>query len=85
MKEKLKISAPTYYIYHIFGKKIGVTRNLNNRVTTEQGYYPTEYEVLETSEDIDYVSAKELELQQLYGYKIDRQSYKNLINKNKII
>lgn len=72
-----------YYLYHIFGKKIGVTRNLNNRVTIEQGYYPTEYEVLETSEDIDYISARELELQSVYGYKIDRQSYKNLINKNK--
>ena len=72
-----------YYIYHIFGKKIGVTRNLNSRVTIEQGYHPTEYEVLETSEDIDYVSSRELELQALYGYKIDRQSYKNLINKNK--
>ena len=72
-----------YYIYHIFGKKIGVTRNLNNRVTVEQGYHPTEYEVLETSEDIDYVSNRELELQSIYGYKIDRQSYKNLINKNK--
>lgn len=72
-----------YYIYHIFGKKIGVTRNLNNRVTTEQGYHPTEYEILETSEDIDYISNRELELQSAYGYKIDRQSYKNLINKNK--
>jgi NTP pyrophosphatase (non-canonical NTP hydrolase) len=72
-----------YYIYHIFGKKIGVTRNLNNRVTVEQGYHPTEYEVLETSEDIDYISARELELQSIYGYKIDRQSYKQLVNKNK--
>lgn len=72
-----------YYIYHIFGKKIGVTRNLNNRVTVEQGYHPTEYEVLETSDDIDYVSARELELQSIYGYKIDRQSYKNLVTKNK--
>lgn len=72
-----------YYLYHIFGKKIGVTRNLNNRVTIEQGYYPTEYEVLETSEDIDYISARELELQSIYGYKIDRQSYKQLVNKNK--
>lgn len=72
-----------YYIYHVFGKKIGVTRNLNNRVTIAQGYYPNEYEVLETSEDIDYISARELELQLLYGYKIDRQSYKNLINKTK--
>ena len=72
-----------YYIYHIFGKKIGVTRNLNNRVTIEQGYNPTEYEVLEFSDDIDYISARELELQSIYGYKIDRQSYKQLVNKNK--
>jgi NTP pyrophosphatase (non-canonical NTP hydrolase) len=81
MKEKLKISAPIYYIYHIFGKKIGVTRNLNNRVTSQQGYKEDEYEVLETSDDIDYVSDRELELQSIYGYKVDRQSYKNLTQK----
>lgn len=71
------------HIYHIFGKKIGVTRDINNRVVSQQGYQPTEYEVLESSDDIDYISDRELELQLLYGYKIDRQSYKNLINKNK--
>lgn len=81
MKEKLKISAPIYYIYHIFGKKIGVTRNLNSRVTSQQGYKEDEYEVLETSDDIDYVSDRELELQSIYGYKVDRQSYKNLTQK----
>ena len=81
MKEKLKISTPIYYIYHIFGKKIGVTRNLNSRVTSQQGYKEDEYEVLETSDDIDYVSDRELELQSIYGYKIDRQSYKNLTQK----
>ena len=70
-----------YYIYHIFGKKIGVTRNLNSRVTSQQGYKEDEYEVLETSDDIDYVSDRELELQSIYGYKIDRQSYKNLTQK----
>jgi NTP pyrophosphatase (non-canonical NTP hydrolase) len=70
-----------YYIYHIFGKKIGVTRNLNNRVTSQQGYKEDEYEVLETSDDIDYVSDRELELQSIYGYKVDRQSYKNLTQK----
>jgi NTP pyrophosphatase (non-canonical NTP hydrolase) len=70
-----------YYIYHIFGKKIGVTRNLNSRVTSQQGYKEDEYEVLETSEDIDYVSDRELELQSIYGYKVDRQSYKNLTQK----
>ena len=67
-----------YNIYHIPGKKIGVTRNLNKRVTVQQGYAPDEYEVLLTSDDIDYVSAMELELQKSYGYKVDRQSYKNL-------
>jgi NTP pyrophosphatase (non-canonical NTP hydrolase) len=70
-----------YYIYHIFGKKIGVTRNLNNRVTSQQGYKEDEYEVLETSDNIDYVSDRELELQSIYGYKVDRQSYKNLTQK----
>ena len=60
-----------YYIYHIPGKKIGVTCNLNNRVTVQQGYDPDEYEVLESSEDIDYISEKEQLLQREYGYKID--------------
>lgn len=70
-----------YFLYHIFGKKIGVTRNLNRRVTHEQGYKDNEYEVLETSDDIDYISNRELELQLIYGYKQDRQSYKNLTQK----
>ena len=71
-----------YYIYHIPGKKIGVTRNLKNRVTLMQGYKKGEYEVLETHENIDYVSKRELELQNEYGYKIDNKSYKELVNKN---
>ena len=71
-----------YYLYHIPGKKIGVTRNLNHRVTLIQGYKENEYEVLEQSDDIDYISDREIELQKSYGYKVDRQSYKNLINKN---
>ena len=73
-----------YYLYHIPGKKIGVTRNLNNRVTLMQGYKESEYEVLEQSEDIDYISDREIELQQSYGYKKDRKLYKNLFNKMKI-
>jgi NTP pyrophosphatase (non-canonical NTP hydrolase) len=72
-----------YYIYHIFGKKIGVTRNLNRRLTSQQGYQPGEYEVLESSNDIDYISERESELQLIYGYKIDRDSYKKLMTKNK--
>jgi NTP pyrophosphatase (non-canonical NTP hydrolase) len=72
-----------YYIYHIPGKKIGVTRNLNNRVTLIQGYKEGEYEVLDQSEDIDYISDKEIELQQSYGYKIDRKKYNQLVKLNK--
>jgi len=71
-----------YYLYHIPGKKIGVTRNLNNRVTLMQGYKENEYEVLEQSEDINYISDREIELQKSYGYKVDRQLYKNLIKPN---
>ena len=73
-----------YYIYHIPGKKIGVTRDLNDRVTQQQGYALDEYEVLESSDDIDYISEREIELQQSYGYKIDRIEYKNLFNKMKV-
>ena len=72
-----------YYLYHIPGKKIGVTCNLKDRVTKQQGYNHDEYEVLFTSNDIDYISYKEIELQRKFGYKIDRQTYKDLINNKK--
>jgi len=71
-----------YNIYHIPGKKIGVTRNLNKRVTEQQGYGPGEYEVLFTSDDINLISNKEIELQQSYGYRKDRTLYKNLFKSN---
>jgi len=76
------IKEQKYHLYHIPGKKIGITRNLNKRVTMQQGYASDEYEVLLTSDDIDLISAMELELQKSYGYKVDRQSYKNLIKSN---
>ena len=71
-----------YYLYHIPGKKIGVTRDLNERVTIAQGYKKDEYEVLDQSEDINYISDKEIELQKSYGYKRDRKLYKNLFKSN---
>ena len=73
-----------YYLYHIPGKKIGVTRDLNSRVTLQQGYNPDEYEVLLTSKDIDYISDKEIELQKSYGYKVDIKPYKKLFNQMNI-
>jgi NTP pyrophosphatase (non-canonical NTP hydrolase) len=70
-----------YYIYHIPGQKVGVTTNPRLRVEQQQGYKPNQYEILLTTEDVDEVSVKEIELQQMYGYKVDRKLYKNLNNK----
>jgi NTP pyrophosphatase (non-canonical NTP hydrolase) len=72
----------TYAIYHIPGVKIGVTNNIKYRVEEQQGYEPGEYEILEMSDDIDYISKRELYLQERYGYKVDRQLYKELFNNN---
>ena len=73
----------TYYIYHIPGKKIGMTCDLYNRVTEQQGYEPHEYEVLAESKDIDLASNMEIGLQKKYGYKVDRVPYNKLkCNKN---
>jgi len=71
------------YIYHIPGKKIGVTRNLHKRVTIQQGYQEDEYEVVATSPDIDWISKKEKQLQRQYGYKEDFNSYKSMTNQFK--
>ena len=72
----------TYYLYHIPGKKIGVTRDLNSRVVQQQGYDLDEIEVLDQSTDIEYISDREIELQKSYGYRVDRKKYKELyINK----
>ena len=67
-----------YHIYHIPGLKIGVTQAPRVRIETMQGYKKGEYEILETHKCIDKVSHREIELQKEYGYKVDRQLYKNL-------
>jgi len=71
-----------YYLYHIPGRKIGVTKNLARRVEQQQGYDSSEYEILEESDDIDYISTRERDLQEMFGYRVDETLYKNL-NQNK--
>ena len=71
-----------YYIYHIPGVKVGVTTNLEERVERQQGYNPDEYEVLAVSRNIDYISNREIEMQKAFGYRVDRQLYKDLHNNN---
>jgi len=74
----------TYYLYHIPGKKVGVTTNLEERVHKQQGYYPGEYEIIETSDDIEFISEGERIMQKFYGYRVDDVLYSELmINKNK--
>jgi NTP pyrophosphatase (non-canonical NTP hydrolase) len=68
----------TYCIYHIPGKKIGVTNDPERRITCQQGYSEDEYDIIAMSDDIDYISELEIELQKKYGYKVDRQLYRDL-------
>ena len=73
----------TYYIYHIPGKKIGITTNLTERVENQQGYYRHEYEILAESKDIDLASVMEIGLQKEYGYRVDEIPYNKLKFNNK--
>ena len=74
-----------YYIYHIPGKKIGMTRDLFNRVTKQQGYEPHEYEILAFTKDVDLASTMEIGYQKEYGYRVDRVPYNELkFNNNKM-
>jgi NTP pyrophosphatase (non-canonical NTP hydrolase) len=73
----------TYYLYHIPGKKVGVTRDLEKRVHKQQGYYPGEYEIIEQSDDIDFISEGEQIMQNWYGYKVDEVPYNELKFNNK--
>ena len=68
----------TYCIYHIPGKKIGVTNNPKFRIEEQQGYQEGEYEILEMSDDIDYISEREIQLQMKYGYRVDVKLYRDL-------
>jgi len=72
----------TYCIYHIPGRKIGVSNDVQERVVRQQGYSEDEFEILEMSEDISYISTRELELQKYYGYRVDTQRYEDIKNNN---
>ena len=75
----------TYYLYHIPGKKVGVTTDLKRRVEDQQGYGPGEYEIIETSDDIYFISEGEIYYQKEFGYKVDQIPYNKLnCNKNKL-
>ena len=68
----------TYYLYHIPGKKIGVTRDLKYRVEEQQGYQEGEYDIILSTDDIGIISEAEISLQKAYGYKVDETPYNEL-------
>jgi len=68
----------TYYLYHIPGKKVGITRDLKKRVVEQQGYDYHEFEVLLESDDIDFISNMEIAYQLKNGYRVDEIPYNKL-------
>ena len=77
---KSKKQEKMYYLYHIPGKKIGMTSNIYNRVIKQQGYKPGEFEILESSIDLDTIEQLEKLYQKRYGYKNDLNSYTDAKN-----
>ena len=68
----------TYYLYHIPGKKIGITKDLKKRVEEQQGYNESEYEVIMESDNILQISKDEIMLQKAFGYRVDETPYNKL-------
>jgi len=75
----------TYYLYHIPGKKIGITKDLKGRVEDQQGYRKDEYDIVLETDDINIASEAEISLQKAFGYRVDMIPYNKLnCNKNKL-
>ena len=70
-----------YYVYYIPGVKIGCTNNLKERVEKQQGYTKDQYKVLFSTKSIELASKKEKFYQETLGYKVDDDTYLELINK----
>lgn len=68
----------TYYLYHIPGKKIGITKDLKKRVEEQQGYDEGEYDIILSTDDINIISEAEISLQKAYGYRVDETPYNEL-------
>jgi len=68
----------TYYLYHIPGKKIGITKNLKKRVEEQQGYQTHEYDIILSSDNINIISEAEISLQKAFGYRVDETPYNKL-------
>ena len=79
----MEIPTGKYKVYHIPGKKVGCTTDIQKRVVETQGYKEGEYEILFATDNIIEASEAERTLQKDLGYKVDRRLYKDLFKKNK--
>ena len=71
-----------YYLYHIPGKKIGVTTDLHERVECQQGYGPEEYTVIMSTEDIELVCNETgLDMGSYYHFAHNLHIYSDKLNK----
>ena len=61
-----------YYLYHIPGRKIGVTNDVEGRVVNQQGYDWDECDILAMDEDISHISDLELELQKKWVIELTK-------------
>jgi len=68
----------TYYLYHIPGKKIGITKDLEKRVEEQQGYNEGEYDIILQTDDITIASELEIQYQKALGYRVDEVPYNKL-------
>lgn len=79
----MKERKPKYFIYHIEGKKIGVTDNPKRRA---KQYGMEELKIIDTETSAKRAGEKEIEYQKFYGYPVDRKAYhkvKRMTNKRK--
>ena len=68
-----------YFVYHIPKVKIGMTHDLGTRVFEKQGYDPSEVQILYATRSMEEASELEIVYQKSFGYKVDRISYKDLM------
>ena len=80
----IQTASMTYYLYHIPGVKIGVTSDPTTRIEKMQGYSKFDYEIIETSKDIEYISMREMELQTKYNYRVETKPYNKLFKSMQI-
>jgi hypothetical protein len=70
-----------YYIYHVPGIKVGCTSEPQKRLKIQSH---SQYQLLEVYEDIIEASNREIEIQKMMGYKVDKVPYYISVERRKL-